>query len=85
MIGPRNDREMSWYFHSMRALINEANTDAGPAESHVCPRDWSNAIQLAEHLDATEKDVRYWARHGLIPSVKVSNQYFFNLQSVVRR
>ena len=43
-----------------------------------------DAIQLAEHLDATEKDVRSWARHGLIPSVKVSNQYFFNLQSVVR-
>lgn len=43
-----------------------------------------NALQLAEHLDATEKDVRSWARHGLIPSVKVSNQYFFNLQSVVK-
>lgn len=43
-----------------------------------------NALQLAEHLDATEKAVKQWARHGLIPSVKVSNQYFFNLQSVVK-
>ena len=40
--------------------------------------------ELARALDVPDKAVRHWARHGLIPSVKVSNQYFFNLQSVVR-
>jgi len=42
-----------------------------------------DAKELASRIDASYPEILSWTRRGIIPSIKSSGKYFYNLDQVV--